>query len=303
MARKMAKRFNINGYYTDLSELLLKEQVDIVHITTPPQTHLALSTQAMGADCHVLVEKPMALNLDEADRMIEAARSNKVRLCVVHNELFMPVVIRARSIIEKGIIGDLIGIIITDYIPGNSCLTQNREHWCHKLPGGIFGEMLPHPLYLAIAFLGRLEATTVFNRKLSSYDWLAADELRVILEGENSVATIIASITGSREITTLDIVGTKASLHISISNGVIIRYTGTRRDRLSHGFESIRIASQWLADTASAAICIISGRYHTGHYNLIKMFIESLQNDTELPVTIEESREVIRLYQAVTSQI
>jgi len=99
LARRTARRFNINRYYTDLSELLLKGHVDVVHLITPPQTHLALSTQAMEAGCHVLVEKPMALNLDEANRMIEAARINSVRLCVVHNMLFVPMIIKAKSMI------------------------------------------------------------------------------------------------------------------------------------------------------------------------------------------------------------
>jgi len=303
LARQTAKRYNISSHYTDLSELLLKEQVDIVHITTPPQTHMALATQAMKAGCHVLVEKPMALNLNEADEMIEAARINKVRLGVVHNQLFLPAVIRAKAMIEKGTIGDLIGMSITDCDPRNSYEMLNREHWCHKLPGGIFGEMLPHPLYLATAFLGRLEASTVYCRKLSSYDWLAADELRVILEGENSVATIIASVNGPRTTTALDIFGTKASLHVSISNGVLIRYTGSRIDHFSRGLENIRTAYQWLADTASIALRVALRRYHTGHYHLIERFIESLQNNTELPVTAEEGREVMRLYQAITSQI
>ncbi len=102
LARQMALRFKINNYYHDLSELLLKEQVDVVHITTPPRTHAALSMQAIESGCHVLVEKPMFLNLNEADMAIEAARSNKVMLCAVHNFLFQPVASRARSIVEEG---------------------------------------------------------------------------------------------------------------------------------------------------------------------------------------------------------
>ena len=191
----------------------------------------------MEAGCHVLIEKPMALNLDEADRMIEAARSNKVRMCVVHNELFMPVAIKAKSILGKGAIGDLLRINIINSIPKSNYLMQNREHWCHKLPGGIFGEILPHPLYLATGFLGKMDAAAVYRRKLSSYDWPEADEVRGILEGENSVATIIASVIGPCEIMTLDIVGTKASLHVNILNGAIIRYTTTHRDLFHRGLE------------------------------------------------------------------
>lgn len=58
LARKVARRYSVGSYYTDLSELLLKGQLDLVDITTPPRTHLALSIKAMEAGCHVLVEKP-----------------------------------------------------------------------------------------------------------------------------------------------------------------------------------------------------------------------------------------------------
>lgn len=301
LARRTARRFNINRYRTDLSELLLKGHVDVVHLITPPQTHLALSTQAMEAGCHVLVEKPMALNLNEANRMIEAARINSVRLCVVHNMLFVPMIIKAKSMIKKGVIGDLVGVSIIHSRSRESERVLNKGHWYHKLPGGIFGEMLPHPIYLATAFLGSLEATTVYSRKLSSHDWLVADELRVILEGGNSVATITASVSGLSEIMALDIFGTKASLHVS--NGVVIRHIPTKGSRSSRGLENIRTASHLLAGTSSAALGVTLGYYRDGHYDLIKRFIESLTNDTEPPVTVEEGREVMRLYEAITSQI
>ncbi len=303
LAKQTADRFNIGSYHTDFSELLLKEQVDVVHVTTPPQTHLALCTQAMEAGCHVLVEKPMALSLSEVDSMIEAARINKVRLCAVHNAVFAPVIIRAKSMIEKGVIGDLIGVSITQSLPRECDLTLNKGHWCHKLPGGIFGEMLPHSIYLATAFLSGLEVNAVYSQKLGSYDWLTTDELRVILKGNNSVGTITSSVNGPNDILAVDILGTKANLQVGISSGVMIRHIVTRGGRFSRGLDNIWTAFQWSAGTASTTLNVILGRHHDGHYNLIKRFIESLRDDTELPVTVEEAREAVRLYEAITSQI
>ena len=66
-----------------------------------------------------------------------------------------------------------------------------------QVPGGMFGEMLPHPLYLATAFLGKVEPISVYTRKLSEYDWVAADELRVTLEGRNGLAVITESVNWS----------------------------------------------------------------------------------------------------------
>ena len=244
LARHASEKYNVSSYYTDLSELLLKERVDIVHITTSPQTHVALSIKAIEAGCHVLVEKPIALSLNEADNMIESAKNNRVRLGVFHNFLFLPAVIKAKSMIEKGAIGDIIGVSIDHCDARDWPLIQNRDHWCHKLPGGIFGEMLPHSLYIAMAFLGGLEVNTVYSRKLSDYDWLVADELRIILEGESGVATIRASCNAPRHIMTLAVFGRKASLHVSISGGVVIRYVGAQRKRFPDGLQNVGTAYQ-----------------------------------------------------------
>lgn len=303
LARRVARRFNISKYYSDFNKMLLEEKVDLVDICTPPQTHLALSVQAMEAGCHVLMEKPMALSFKEANEMAEVAKAKQVELGVVHNELFLPVVMRARSMVSKKVIGDLVGISITDSIPRDNDMLLNREHWCHRLPGGIFGEMLPHPLYLATAFLGRLEPIAVHSRKLGSYDWLAADELRVILEGENGMATITESVNWPKDMMVLDIFGTKMSLHVDIWGAVMTKYAVESRGCFSRGLENLELSFQRLAGTASTAFNVISGRFRGGHHTFIEKFINSLQSGTEAPVTVEEAKEVVRLYEAITAQI
>ena len=63
LVKGTARRFGVDKYYTDYSEMLSIGEVNMVNICTPPQTHLKLSMQAIEAGCHVLVEKPMALDL------------------------------------------------------------------------------------------------------------------------------------------------------------------------------------------------------------------------------------------------
>lgn len=304
LAQQTAERFKINRYYTDPAKLLENEPVDVVHITTPPQAHLPLSIQAIKAGCHLLVEKPVALNLSETEKMIEVAQKNKVKLCVVHDVLFLPVIMKAKSIIDKGAIGDLIGIDISHNLASTNPLTLDREHWCHKLPGGIFGEIIPHAIYLLLAFLGKLEVTAVSSQKIGHYDWLEADELRVILESKNSLATINSSVNGPSNSMAIDFIGTKTSLHLnSVSNGVIIKDTTVRRNRLPRDLENLSITTQWLVGSVSNVVRGILGRHQNGHYNLIKRFIQSLKDNTELPVAVAEVRAMMRLYDAITSQI
>ncbi len=177
LVKGAARRFNISRYYTDSSEMLAREEVNMVDICTPPQTHLALSIQAMEAGCHVLVEKPIALSLSEVDEMASVAKQNNMKLCQVHNKLFEPVMMKAYAIVNEGRIGNLTGVaiqVLQSQASANSML-MNREHWCHSLPAGIFTETLPHPLYFAAAFLGTLEPVGTYSGKSSSYDWVVAD--------------------------------------------------------------------------------------------------------------------------------
>ena len=303
LARQTAKKYKVDSYYTDFTELLSEEHLDAVDIVTSPQTHLRLCTQAMEAGCHVLVEKPLALSIEDVDSMIETASLNKVKLCPVHNVLFLPVLLKTKALIEKGVIGNLTGVNITHSLPKDNELVLNREHWCHRLPGGIFGEMLPHVIYLATSFIKGLEPVCVYSQKLTRHDWIKSDEIRAILQSENGTATITVSINGHSNTMDLDIFGTKASLHVSISNGVVIKHIADEKDRISRSLTGIYTGFQWLAGTTSASLGVISGQYHNGHYALTQKFFKSILNNTDSPVTLKEAREVTRLYQAITSQI
>jgi predicted dehydrogenase len=304
LARRAAKNFHIKSAYADLTEMLSKERVDVVDICSPPQTHAALATQAMAAGCHVLTEKPMALATEEVDEMIEAARANQVQLCVVHNQLFMPVVIKAREMVASGVVGEVVGISITDAMPRDSEIIWNKEHWCHRLPGGIFGEMLPHPLYLAQAFLGELEPAAVYSRRLSNRNWLLADELRVVLVGRNSLVTITESVNLPDDFMLLDIFGTKVSLHVDLRGLVLTRYAvAGGGGRFARGRQNLELGFQRLAGAAGTTARVISDHYHSGYFSLIRRFLESVRSGIGIPVTVEEAREAVRLYQAVTAQI
>ena len=103
-AGALAKTFGIDHVYGDLAELIDRQRPDVVHVLTPPQSHAGLAALAMRRGCHVLVEKPMALSVDEADTMMATARAHGVRLCVNHNQLFDPVVLRARRLVEEGFV-------------------------------------------------------------------------------------------------------------------------------------------------------------------------------------------------------
>ena len=101
LSNSVAKKFNIPKSYSDVSEMLQKEDLDIVDICTPPRTHAPLAVEAMEKGCNILLEKPMAMSLSECDEMIRVSKKNNSKLCVIHNELFRPPMIKARQMVEQ----------------------------------------------------------------------------------------------------------------------------------------------------------------------------------------------------------
>ena len=109
-ARLLANELGVTSYYQDALSMIVEQKPDVVHITTPPQSHAALSILAMKQGCHVLVEKPMALTTDDAQEMILAAQQNNVQLCVNHNMVFENIFQRAIQLARTGAIGDVISV-------------------------------------------------------------------------------------------------------------------------------------------------------------------------------------------------
>ena len=76
-ARRTAKRFKIPRMYTDVVEMFEKEDLDIIDILTPPDTHVNLAIQALKKGYHCLIEKPLATKVAEADEVIRVAKEEE----------------------------------------------------------------------------------------------------------------------------------------------------------------------------------------------------------------------------------
>jgi len=304
LARKVATSFTIPTCYADLGEMLKTEGLDVVNVCVPPRTHAALSIQAMEASCHILVEKPMALSTDECDQMISVSQRKGVKLGVVHNRLFEPVVMKARSMVSSGKIGTVTGMNIEYSMEKDNYLTIDENHWCHQLPGGVYSEEVPHVIYLAREFLGTAEAVAVYTTKTSdSPSWVAADEIGMIIQGKNGIATVTSSFSRPKPGAVLNIFGTRAHLHVDIYNSVLIKYDGGS-SRPSRAIDNISQSFQRLANVGLVAVKVILGRHYSGgHYTLINKFVESILNNTDLPVTAQDGQEVTAVFEQITSQI
>jgi predicted dehydrogenase len=114
VARDMAEALKA-PFFPTYEELLASPAVEAVLISTPHHLHRPMTVQAAVAGKHVMVEKPMANNLAEAEEMIRACRQNKVKLTVNYSFRFLPKIRKAKELIEAGALGTITGVQIISH--------------------------------------------------------------------------------------------------------------------------------------------------------------------------------------------
>jgi len=169
MARDVGKRFDI-PYFTENGKILSSKEIDAVFICTPPFTHAPLVIEAAKHQKHVIVEKPMSVSLIEADQMISACREAGVKLSVCYCMRYHPDIQKARLLIEKGILGKVLGVQITfhhdraeNYWYGGYSSRIKTDWRCDpkKSGGGVLAANLVHYIDL-VRYLTGLEIEDVY---------------------------------------------------------------------------------------------------------------------------------------------
>ena len=90
MAEQLASRYGLPGFYDDLDRMLAIERPDVVHITTPPQSHLAIGVRALDAGAHVYVEKPLTLCYADSRALVLHALGAGKKLTIGYSYYFDP---------------------------------------------------------------------------------------------------------------------------------------------------------------------------------------------------------------------
>jgi len=194
MAEQLAVRYGLPAHYGDVAEMLAAETPDVVHICTPPQSHLSLACQCFDAGCHVYVEKPFALDYGQCVELIEAARAADRRFTIGHTHAFDPVALDMRRRLQAGAIGDVVHVESWFGYdlggPFGKVILGSPDHWVHRLPGKLFQNNINHLLHKITEFMPdeRPDITAVaWRREPTSFGDVRdelQDELRLIIRGE-----------------------------------------------------------------------------------------------------------------------
>ena len=159
---QIGKKYNIKNLYSDYNELLAKESLDLISITTPNFLHKTMTIKALENNINVLCEKPIAMNENEAIEMKNAEKKSKAKLMICYNNRFRAESAYAKRLIENNKLGDLY------YIKARWLRRRNfpglPENWFgqkEKSGGGALIDLGIHMLDLSLWLSGFPEIKSV----------------------------------------------------------------------------------------------------------------------------------------------
>ncbi len=154
--------------YTDFRDLLSKADVDVVDLALPHHLHREAIVAAAEAGKHILTEKPLCLNLEEAAEIAAAVKKSGVTMMAAHNQIFFPAVQRAKQMIMKGDLGQVYMIHSFDCSGNRKPLAMNKNAWGKEEPvpttwrqdpskmgGGEYIDTGYHPTYRLLFLAGQ----------------------------------------------------------------------------------------------------------------------------------------------------
>ncbi|MCS7109621.1 MAG: Gfo/Idh/MocA family oxidoreductase [Candidatus Micrarchaeota archaeon] len=298
-AKEVAKKFNIPKYYNNLDDFL-SEKLDVVSICTPPLTHSELAISCIKQGCHVLVEKPMAMNTSEALRMLHESVKEGVKFCVVHNLIFsysIQTIDKMYRAGKLGKVGSIWGIQISN-------LKRELPRWYPSLPCGLFFDESPHMLYLFKHFLPsiKVERVNVDNRQILMQK---PKKIEVYFAGDDYTSSVLLiDFNCARDEWLIYMIFERAFIKVDLFRDTVIILgkagTHTPSDVLKGSFSEL---FQEVTQLLRAGLRFSIKRQLYGHDKLIRLFIDSIVENGAPPIMPEDAVAVTKMQEDIIKKI
>ncbi len=240
MAKQLYERFRVKRYFSDLAQLFDEARPDVVHITTPPQSHFELGKQCLQHGAHVYLEKPFTLDAKEAEELIGLAEQRGLKITAGHDDQFRHAARRMRRLVASGYLGGPPVHMESYYCYelgeagyGNALLSD-KQHWVRKLPGQLLHNIISHGIARIAEFFTTAEPQVIAHGFVSPLlarmgEEEIVDELRVILCEEQRLTAYFTFSSQMRpSLHQFRIYGPRNGLLLDQDNETLIRLRGTR---------------------------------------------------------------------------
>lgn len=280
--------------YADLDAMLADPAVQVVSILTPSGMHAEHAIAAANAGKHVVVEKPMALRLEDADAMIEACDKARVKLFVVkQNRLNVPVV-KAREALDAGRFGKLVlGTVRVRWRRDQSYYDQDSWRGTWAQDGGVLANQASHHVDLLEWFMG--DVVSVHARATRTLvDIEAEDTAIATLQFANGALGIVEATNAARP---RDLEG---SLSVLGEGGTVVIGGFAVNKMVTWDFVEPREGDDQVLEQFSVNPPNVYGYGHQAYYDHV---VDCLRNDRAALVDGLEGRRSLELITALYESI
>jgi predicted dehydrogenase len=317
MAEQLYERFPIKRHFSDLAELLTQTRPDVVHITTPAESHFDIARFCLERGCHVYVEKPFTLYLEEAQELIRLANRKKLKITVGHSDQFTHAARRMRALVAQGYLGDVVHMeSYYGYDLGDPsyarALLGDRQHWVRRLPGKLLQNIISHGIARIAEFLTDDSPEVIAYGFVSPFlksidEGEVVDELRVIIcERQRTTAYFTFSSQMRPSIHDFRIYGTENGLALDHDHDILLRLRGTKFKSYADKFiPPVSFAKQHLGNLVHNVRLFLANDFHmdSGMKYLIEAFYRSICDGAPPPISYREILLVSRIMDVIFKQV
>ena len=303
MAQQLWQRFPVKRYFEQLSELLREAQPDVVHITTPAETHYGIARLCLEHGAHVYVEKPVTLKAEETEALIALAESRGLKLTAGHDAQFSHVTRRMRALVRDGYLGGAPVHMDSSHCydlsdPGYArALLSDKTHWVRRLPGKLLQNIISHGVARIAEFLPTDSPQVIAHGTVSPLlrsmgETEIVDELRVIISAEGRTTAYFTFSSQMRPtLHEFRIYGPRNGLVLNQDQETLIKVRGARYKSFAENFVApAALASQYVGNVKTNLGHFLRNDFHptAGIKNLIEAFYRSIVENTPPPIPYRE---------------
>lgn len=279
--KTVGNKFNVSNQYSDYKKMLAENDIDAVIIATPTKSHLEVSLEAINAGKHILIEKPIAVNYEEAKKINDAAKKAKVKAMVGMNFRFRPDAMLLKSMINGSELGDLFYIRC-----GWSRKQSSEEKWFRKKTesgGGVLIDLGIMLLDLGIWFLDYPPVKSVsvqtYSHKVKGVEDSAVGFLR-FKNGSVINFEVSWSLHSEKDSFNLTAFGTEGTGHLN-------------------PFRAYKRVDSARIDYTPTGSASTKNLYKKSYENELKHFISSIRGNTPFLSSSEEAVTRMKLLEAI----
>ena len=318
MARQLSERFQVKRWYSALGELLEDARPDVVHITTPPESHYKIAHFCLERGCHVYVEKPFTLNEEDAQRLVDLANKMQLKLTAGHDGQFSHVARRMRTLVREGYLGGAPVHMESYYCYelGDSsyarALLSDKQHWVRRLPGKLLHNIISHGIARIAEFLTSDSPHVIAHGFVSPHlkrkgEDEIIDELRVIISEDNRTTAYFTFSSQMRpSLHQFRLYGPRNGLILDHDQETLIKLRGANfKSYLEKFIPPVTLSGQYLGNLKGNIRKFLGRDFHmsAGMHCLIGSFYRSIQENTPVPISYREILLTARIMDDIFAQL